>query len=60
MVVVLEESPVPRSIFLTSTCFGGTRILGRLARISNSSRLTSSAMVTTSFLSLAACALAVI
>ena len=37
MVAVLEESPVPRSICLTSASFGGARMLGFLAGISSSS-----------------------
>jgi hypothetical protein len=60
MVAVLEGSPVPRSICLTSTSFGGARMLGLLARISSSSRFISAATVVISSLSLAACALAAI
>ena len=45
MVAVLEGSPVPRSICLTSASFGGARMLGFLAGISSSSRLISTAIV---------------
>ena len=37
MVAIFEGSPVPRSICLTSTSFGGARMLGFLAGISSSS-----------------------
>ena len=60
MVVVLEGSPVPRSIYLMSASFGGARMLGFLAGISSSSRFISAAIVAISFLPLAACALAAI
>ena len=52
MVVVLEGSPVPRSIGLTSASFGGARMLGFLAGISIYSWLISAAIVTISFLPL--------
>ena len=58
MVAVLEGSPVPRSICLTSASFGGARMLGFLAGISSSSWLISATIVAISFLSLSACALA--
>ena len=45
MVAVLEGSPVPRSICLTSASFGGARMLGFLAGISSSSELISVAIV---------------
>ena len=60
MVAVLEGSPVPRSICLTLTSFGGARMLSFLASISSSSRLISAAIVAISFLPLAACAFAAI
>ena len=60
MVAVMEGSPVPRSICLTSASFGGARMLGFLAGISSSSGLISAAIVAISFLKLAACALAAI
>ena len=60
MVVVLEGSPVPRSIYLTSASFGGARMLGFLASISSSSGLISAAIVAISFLPLAVCAFAAI
>ena len=60
MVAVLEGSPVPRSICLTSACFGGARMLGFLAGISSSSWLISTAIVAISFLPSFAYALAVI
>ena len=50
MVAVLEGSPVPRSICLTSASFGGARMLGFLAGISSSSGLVSAAIVAISFL----------
>ena len=56
MVAILEGSPVPRSICLTSTSFGGARTLGLLAGISSSSGLISTAIVAISFLPSAACA----
>ena len=60
MATVLEGSPVPRSICLTSASFGGVRMLGFLAGISSSSGLISAAIVAISFLPLAVCALAAI
>ena len=60
MVAVLEGSPVPRSICLTSAYFGGARMLGFLAGISSSSRIISVAIVAISFLPLVACALTAI
>ena len=60
MVAVLDGSPVPRSICLTSASFGGARMLGFLAGISSSSGIISAAIVAISFLSLVACALAAI
>ena len=60
MVAVLEVSPVPKSICLTSASFGGAMMLGFLAGISNSSWLISVAIVAISFLPLSACALAAI
>ena len=60
MVAVLEVSPVPKSICLTSASFGGAMILGFLAGISNSSWLVSAAIAAISFLPLSACALAAI
>ena len=60
MVAVLEGSLVPRSICLTSACFGGARMLGFLAGISSSSELIYAAIVAISFLPSAACALAAI
>ena len=60
MVAVLEGSPVPRSICLTSASFGGARMLGFLADISSSSGLISTTIVAISFLPLAVCALAAI
>ena len=60
MIAVLEGSPVLKSMVLTSASLGGTRMLGHLARISSSSGLISSAIVMTSFLSLATCAFAAI
>ena len=60
MVAILEGSPVPRSICLTSASFCGARMLGFLAGISSSSGLISAAIVAISFLPLAACALAAI
>ena len=45
MVVILEGSPVPRSICLTSASFGGARMLSFLAGISSSSWLISVAIV---------------
>ena len=60
MVAVLEGSPMPRSICLTSASFGGARMLGFLAGISSSSGLSSTAIVAISFLPLVACALAAI
>ena len=60
MVAVLEGSPVPRSICLTSASFGGARILGFLAGISSSSGLIFAAIVAISFLQLTACAFATI
>ena len=59
MVAVLEGSPVPRSICLTSTS-SGARMLGFLAGISRSSRLISAAIVAISFLPSVACAFAAI
>ena len=58
MGAILEGSPVPRSIRLTSACFGGARMLGFLAGISSSSGLISTAIAAISFLPLVACALA--
>ena len=60
MVAVLEGSPVPRSICLTSASFGGARMLGFLAGISSSSGFISAAIVAISSLPPAACALAAI
>ena len=60
MVAVLEGSPVPRSICLTSASFGGARMLGLLAGISSSSWFIFAAIVVISFLPLSACALAAI
>ena len=60
MVAVLEGSPVPRSICLTSASFGDASMLGFLADISSSSGLISMAIVAISFLPLAVCALAAI
>ena len=60
MVAVLEGSPVPKSICLTSASFGGARMLGFLAGISSSSWLISITIVAISFLPLSACALAAI
>ena len=60
MVAVLEGSPVPRSICLTSASFGGARMLGFLAGISSSSGLISVAIVAISLLPLAAYAFATI
>ena len=60
MVAVLEGSPVPRSICLTSASFGGAMMLCFLAGISSSSGLISVAIVAISFLPLVACALAAI
>ena len=60
MVAILEGSPVPRSICLTSASFSGARMLGFLAGISSSSGLVSAAIVAISFLPSAACAFAVI
>ena len=54
MVAVLEGSPVPRSICLTSASFGGARMLGFLAGISSSSWLISAAIVAIFFLPLSA------
>jgi hypothetical protein len=56
MVAILEGSPVPRSICLTSASFGGVRMMGLLARISNSFRFILATIVAISSLSLAACA----
>ena len=60
MVAVLEGSPVPRSICLTSASFGGASMLGFVAGISSFSWLISAAIVAISFLVLADCALAAI
>ena len=60
MVAVLEGSPVPRSICLTSASFGGARMLGFLAGITSSSGLISAATVAISFLPSAAYAFAAI
>ena len=60
MVAVLEVSPVPRSICLTSASFGGVMMLGFLAGISNSSWPISAVIVAISFLLWSSCALAVI
>ena len=60
MVAVLEGSPVPRSICLTSASFGGARMLGFLAGISSSSGLISAVTVVIFFLSSFACAFAAI
>ena len=60
MVAVLEGSPVPRLICLTSASFGGARMLGFLAGISSSSGLISAAIVAISFLPLSVCAFAAI
>ena len=60
MVAVLEGSPVPRSICLTSASFGGARMLGFLAGMSSASWLISAAIVAISFLPLSACALTAI
>ena len=60
MVAVLEGSPVPRSICLTSASFDGARMLGFLASISSSSGLIFATIVAISFLPLSVCALAVI
>ena len=60
MVAVLEGSPVPRSICLTSASFGGARMMGFLAGISSSSGLISAAIVAISFLPSMACAFAAI
>jgi hypothetical protein len=60
MVAVLEGSPEPKSICLTSASFGGARILGILARISSSFRFILAVIVAISSLLLAACALAAI
>ena len=60
MVAVLEGSPVPRSICLTSASFGGARKLGFLASISSSSGLISAVTVVISFLPSLACAFATI
>ena len=60
MVAVLEGSPVPRLIYLTSASFGSARMLGFLAGIPSSSGLISAATVAISFLPSAACAFAVI
>ena len=60
MVAVLEGSPVPRSICLTSASFGGARMLGFLAGISSSSGLISAVIVSISFLPSAAYAFAAI
>ena len=56
MVAVLDGSPVPKSICLTSASFGGVMMLGFLAGISNSSWLISAAIVAISFLPSVACA----
>ena len=60
MVAVLEVSPVPKSICLTSVSFGGASMLGFSAGISSSSGLISIVIVAISFLKSAACALAAI
>ena len=60
MVAVFVGSPVPRLICFTLASFGGARMLGLLAGISNSSCLISMAIVAISFLPLFACALAAI
>ena len=60
MVAVLEGSPVPRSICLTSASFSGAKMLGFLAGISSSSGLSSAATTAISFLPLSAYAFAVI
>ena len=60
MVAVLEGSPVPRLICLTSASFGGARMVGLLAGISSSSWLISAAIVAISFLPSFACAFAAI
>ena len=60
MVVVLEGSPVPRLICLTSASFGGARMLGFLAGITSSSGIIYAAKATISFLPSAACAFAAI
>ena len=60
MVAILEGSPVPRSICLTSASFGGARMLGFLAGISSPSGLISAAIVAISFLPLVVCAFAAI
>ena len=60
MVAVLEGSPVPRSICLTSASFGGARMLGFLAGISISSGLISAATMAISFPPSAAYAFAAI
>jgi hypothetical protein len=60
MITILEGSPVLNSMVLMSASLGGTRMVGHLAGISSSSGLIPSAIVTTSFLSFAACAFAAI
>ena len=60
MVTVLEGSPVPKSICLTSASFGGARMLGFLAGITSSSGLISAATAAISFLPSTAYAFAVI
>jgi hypothetical protein len=60
MVAVLEGSPVPKSICLTSASFGGPRMVGLLAEISSSSGFISAATVAISSLPLAAYVLAAI
>ena len=60
IVAVFVRSPVPRSICLTLTSFGGARMLGFLAGIASSSGLISAATVAISFLPSMSYAFAVI